>query len=223
MSKKRIIIFVIIALLLIAGIVVNIIAWKDREDIKNKQNQPTNVAEDVDNASENETFNNTFLNNSLANTDLTNITEEDLELSGEKYNVADVQDKDGNTTTLELEENKPMVMLFWNNTEDASMEALKNLQSFYDKYSEKITFASIVVADSFEENKSEVEKVITENEITIPVYYDTLDASASKANNVSNVPSLVMINKKGEKINTVTEDINTDVIEANLDILAENY
>lgn len=223
MSKKRIVIFVLIALLLIAGIVVNIIAWKGREDIKKEQNQSTNIAENVDNTSENETSNNTFLNNSLANTDLNNITEEDLELSGDKYNLADVQDKDGNTTTLELEENKPMIMLFWNTTEDVSIETLKNLQSFYDKYSEKITFASIVVADSFEENKSDVEKVVAENEITMPVYYDTIDASASKANNVSNVPSLVMINKKGEKINTVTEDINTDVIEANLDILSENY
>lgn len=213
----------LIALLLIAGIAVNIIAWKGREDLKKEQNQSTNVAENVDNASEDETSNSNFLNNSLANTDLTNITEEDLELSGEKYNLADVQDKDGNTTTLALEENKPMVMLFWNATEEVSMEALKNLQSFYDKYSGKITFASIVVADSFEENKSDVEKVITENEITMPVYYDTIDASASKANNVSKVPSLVMIDKKREIINTVTEDINTDVIEANLDILSENY
>lgn len=217
MTKKRIIIGILIVLLLIAGIVVNIIAMKGRKQLSENNNMSTNVAENVNNSSENK-----VLNTTLA--DVSNIISEDeLELGGDKYNSADVQDRDGNNVTLDIEENKPMVILFWNNTEEDAVDALKILQSNLEKYSEKITFSAVAVVDNSEEAKQEVENVIAENEITIPVVYDTVDASLSTANNVSKIPSVVIINKKGEIINTVTEDINQDVIEANLDIIAENF
>lgn len=217
MTKKRIIVFILIALLLISGIVVNIIAMQGRKELDKKDNISTNIAENVDNNIENK-----VLNTSLA--DVSNIiNEEDLELSGDKYNSFDVQDKDGNTVKLGLEENKPMVLLFWNNIEEVSVDALKLLQGYVEKYGEKVTFSSVAVIENSDEEKQDVEKVISENEITIPIVYDTEDGAASKANNISKIPSIVMINKKGEIINTVSDDINEDVIEANLDILVENF
>lgn len=217
MTKKRIIIGILIVLLLIAGIVVNIIAMQGRKQLSENNNMSTNFAENVNNSDENK-----VLNTTLA--DISNIISEDeLELGGDKYNSADVQDKDGNNVTLDVEENKPMVILFWNSAEESAVDALKILQSNLEKYGEKITFSAVAVVDNFEEAKQEIENVIAENEITIPVVYDTVEASLSTANNVSKIPSVVIVNKKGEIINTVTEDINQDVIEANLDIIAENF
>lgn len=217
MTKKRIIIGILIALLLIAGIAVNIIAMRERKQLEENNNISTNVAENVNSNTENK-----VLNTSLA--DVSNIISEDeLELGGDKYNSADVQDRDGNNITLDTEENKPMVILFWNNTEASAIDTLKILQSNVEKYGEKITFSAVAVVDNSEEAKQEVEKVIEENDITMPVLYDTVDASLTTANNVSKIPSVVIINKKGEIINTVTDDINQDVIEANLDIIVENF
>ena len=209
MSKKRIFIGILIALLLIAGIAVNIIAMQGRKEIEENNKVSTNVVKDVNNNTENRVPNTTLAD--IANV----ILEDELELGGDKYNPADVQDKDGNTVTLETEENKPMVILFWNDTEEGAIDALK--------YGDKITFSAVAVVDNSEEAKQNIENIISENGITIPLAYDTIDASLSTANNVSKIPSAVIINKKGEIINTVTNDINQDVIEANLDIVTENY
>lgn len=217
MSKKRIFIGILIALLLIAGIAVNIIAMQGRKEIEENNKVSTNVVKDVNNNTENRVPNTTLAD--IANV----ILEDELELGGDKYNPADVQDKDGNTVTLETEENKPMVILFWNDTEEGAIDALKVLQDNTEKYGDKITFSAIAVVDNSEEAKQNIENIISENGITIPVAYDTIDASLSTANNVSKIPSAVIINKKGEIINTVTNDINQDVIEANLDIVTENY
>ena len=68
-----------------------------------------------------------------------------------------------------------------------------------------------------------MEKYINENNISIPVVYDTKEGALVLENNITNFPTILMINKNGEIINTLTSEINDDIIEANLDILSENY
>ena len=88
MSKKRIFIGILIALLLIAGIAVNIIAMQGRKEIEENNKVSTNVVKDVNNNTENRVPNTTLAD--IANV----ILEDELELGGDKYNPADVQDKD---------------------------------------------------------------------------------------------------------------------------------
>lgn len=227
MSKKRIIIGILIALLLIAGIGVNIIAMQGRKEINEKQQNSTNAVQNVDNTSKKEDTKNAVkdevTNNEENNENI--MTEEELELTGDKYNPSDVIDKDGNTVTLETEENKPMVILYWNTENEGSIEALEVLQSFYDKYQEKVNFVSMAVVNNYEEEKSNVETVLTDKNINMPAYYDAVDGSCANANNVSNIPTLLVVNKNAEVINKIVDEVpkSADAVEANLDIITENF
>ncbi len=204
MKNKKIILGIAIAILLIAACVLGYVILEQNKASKvDLAKQSTDIAKKVENTKNN------------------NTVEDELKLNGDKYNSADVTDKDNNTVTLEQEENKPMLMAFWNLD---SMEVLNTIQSFYENYGEKVTFSAVGVVDLTEENRNTIDAFIGENNITIPVVYDSVEASASTSNNVSAIPTVLIINKDGEVINTVKEDnINKDVIEANLDIVTENY
>jgi len=226
MSKKRIIIGIVIALLLIAGIGVNIIAMQGRKEIEQKQMASTNTAQNVDNTSKKEDTQNVVKNEATNNEENNeNTMNEELELTGDKYNPADVIDKDGNTVTLETEENKPMVVLYWNAGNEGSIEALEVLQSFYDKYQEKVNFVAMAVVNNYEEEKANVETVLADKNITMLAYYDGVDGSSANANNVSNIPTLLVVNKNAEIINKVVDEVpkSADAVEANLDIITENF
>jgi hypothetical protein len=198
-NKKMIIVFALIAILLIAGIIVNVIAMKGKES----EDLYTKVEDNVDNVYDN------------------SIEDDELELSGEEYNSADVTDANDKEITITASENTPMLLIFWNNKEEKSIDALKTVQTYYSKYSSTVDIKAVAEVD--QDEKSEIQNIISENNITIPVVYDTVDYSLSKANNVSEIPTILVINKKGEIINTLTEEITEDVIEANLDILIEKY
>ena len=205
-NKKTVITFVLIGVLLTLAIVVNIIALSGKNEIKENHQTQTNLSTEFENIVENNV-----------------ITEEDLELVGEKYVPADVKDTNNNDTILEAEEDKPMILVFWNTSNVNSIEALKVIQSFYEKYNDNVKFSSVAVIDEFNENKEKVENFITENNITIPIMYDTVNNSLTTANNITKIPTILMINKNAEIINTLADEINEDIIEANLDILSENY
>lgn len=204
-NKKTLITFILIGILLILAIAVNIIALNGKNEVKKNIQVQSNVSTEVENTVE-------------ANV----ITEENLELTGEKYIEADVKDANDIETILEVKDN-PMIIVFWNISNENSVEALKTVQAFYEDYSEKINFNCVTVIDEVKETKENVEKFISENNITMPIVYDSKDNSLIKANNVTKIPTILIINKNAEIINTLTNEINEDIVEANLDILSENY
>lgn len=204
-NKKTLITFILIGILLILAIAVNIIALNGKNEVKENIQVQSNVSTEVENTVE-------------ANV----ITEENLELTGEKYIEADVKDANDIETILEVKDN-PMIIVFWNISNENSVEALKTVQAFYEDYSEKINFNCVTVIDEVKETKENVEKFISENNITMPIVYDSKDNSLIKANNVTKIPTILIINKNAEIINTLTNEINEDIVEANLDILSENY
>lgn len=134
---------------------------------------------------------------------------DELELRGDKFSGIS-------------EAGKPMIILYCNPKEESSMEAVKMLQNCYANYQEKVTFRVIVAMDN-EEEKGSADSFIAENNIEIPVTYELVIDSESTANEISNVPTLLMVNKRGEKINSLIDHITEDAINANLDILTENY
>lgn len=202
-NKKMIITFILIAILLIVAIAVNVIAIKGKKT--NNENN-TNLSSEVEN-----------------NVDKNIASEEDLELNGDKYIAGNVKDADDNDVTVDTNENTPMILVFWNTSEEKSIEALNAVQTYYEEYKDKITFNCVAVIDGVSETKEEIEEFISQNNITMPVVYDTTENSLTIANNITKIPTILMVDKKAEIINTLTDEINEDIIEANLDILAENY
>lgn len=210
--KKKIIICILIVALLALAIVVNLRAMQMKEDNKNSS---TTMKQDVEKENGKDEATDRNVDNRI----------EELELIGDKYKPEETMDKDGNTVSNELEEGRPMITLYWNTKEDSSKEALKILQIFYSqsKYVEKINFSAVAVVENFEEEKSEIENFIAENNIEVPVVYKTATNSEGMENDIANIPTLLVVNKKGEVINNMMNNITADSIEANLDIISENY
>lgn len=207
--KKKIIIIVLIIALFAVAVGVNFIAMKQKQ-----QNAPMNIAQN-DIPKEN-------LQVQEEDNEEINAKMDALELSGNQYKPETVVDKDGNSLTANLEENKPMITLYWNTKEEASKEALKFMQKKYSAYKDKVTFKAIATLDNMEEEKPFVESFITENNIEIPIVYSTSDSS-NTVNEIANIPTILVINKDGQVINTLINNITVDVIEANLDIITENF
>ena len=147
----------------------------------------------------------------------------DLDFSGPLYDASIIYDENNQKVTLSDFADKPMALIFFNTTNQESLDALKIFAENEEKYLEKINMAGICISDGISESMQTVKENLSENEILLNnIVYD-LDYSAKNEYHISKIPSLVFINKNNEVINTISSDMDEDVITANLDILAENY
>ena len=160
-------------------------------------------------------------NNNLEN----NITNQEVEFSGPKYKPSTVYDESNKEVSLLDLSDKPMALIFFNTTNQESIEALEIFNKYQEEYSDKVNIVGICISDGVTENTEKTIKTLEESGIELKnILYD-LDYSAKNEYNITTIPTLVFINKNKEIINTISkiEHINEDVITANLDILAENY
>lgn len=138
------------------------------------------------------------------------------------YNNFKVYDKENKEVTLETYKDKPVVVLFWQTNNAISVELLKNINSKYETYKEKIVFLPISMTDGRTETIETVENFLKASEITIPTYYD-LDTDAASIYNITEVPTILFIKKDNTVLNKKDGTISEDALLASLDILADNY
>ena len=148
-----------------------------------------------------------------------------IEFTGPEYKPSKVYKKKKKEISLEELADKPMALIFFNTSNEKSIEALEIFKKYEEEYSEKVNIIGICILDGVTETQDSVKKTLNANEININrVLFDS-KYSAKKDYNVDKIPTLVFINKNKQIINTISkdEDILDDVIHANLEILAENY
>lgn len=151
------------------------------------------------------------------------LNSENLEFSGSAYSPSKIYDENNQEISLDVFSDKPMALIFFNTTNEESIDSLKMFQAHESEYSEKVNIIAICVADGITENSDTVKEKLAENSIELKnVLYD-IDYTAKNEYNINTIPSFVFINKNGDVINTLENNIDEDVILANLDILAENY
>lgn len=138
------------------------------------------------------------------------------------YNNFKVYDKENKEVKLETYKDKPVVILFWQSNNVNSVELLKNINSKYEEYKDKVVFLPISMTDGRTESIESVENFLAASEITIPVYYD-LDTDAASIYNIAEVPTFIFIKKDNTILNKKEGNISEDALHASLDILAENY
>ena len=127
------------------------------------------------------------------------------------YTDFSVKDKNGNEIKLSDYKDSPVMILFWNNQNEDSIEMLKRLNEQYTNYENEIKF---IVINSGEEYQVEG--------VTLPIYQDT-NNKISKLYNVTEFPGMIYINKENEVFYAKTGLTTKDALKANLDILAENF
>lgn len=146
-----------------------------------------------------------------------------VEFSGPKYKPSKVYSEEQENVTLSNLADKPMALIFFNTTNEESLEALKLFAEQEKNYDEKVNIAAICVLDGTSENTEKIKATLSENGIILKNLLFDLDYSAKNEYNVSKIPTFVFVNKNQEIINTLELEINEDILTANLDILAENY
>lgn len=110
--------------------------------------------------------------------------------------------------------NKPMMLLFFNEEVEESTEVLKKVEELYPNYKETIQFFMINTA---KEINKELEK-----SYTLEIYYDFYEEAAIKYN-INKVPSMIYIDEFNSVFNAKEGFTTTDALEANLDILSNNF
>ena len=130
------------------------------------------------------------------------------------YKDITIYKEDGKEEKLSDYKDMPIMILFWNEKNEDSVEDLKKVDKLYSKYEDKIKFFMINTSDKTNEK--------LKNEISIEIYYDTYK-EAEKKYGIEEVPTLIYINKGNEVFNAKTGFTTVDALEANLDILSENF
>lgn len=124
------------------------------------------------------------------------------------------ENSDGNLTKLSESQDMATMVLFWNPDNADSVDVLKKVDSMNEKYEEKIKFYMINTSDKTPKN--------LEDELTIDIYYDNLKEGTSKFY-ITEIPSMIYIQKNNEVLHAKSGLTSTDALEANLDILSENF
>jgi len=127
------------------------------------------------------------------------------------YKAFSVQDKDGKMLDLSEYQNQPIVIFFWNESNEDSVEMLNKIDEQYESYKDKVVFIAI-----------STEEYNEKQEIKVPIYEDKQKEVASLYN-VTELPTIIYINKENEVFNAKTGISSTDALKANLDILSENF
>ena len=145
------------------------------------------------------------------------------EFTGPEYKPSKVYSEDESQVKLSDLSNKPMALIFFNTTNEESLDALKIFAAQEKNYEEDVNIVAICVLDGTSENVNVVKETLANNDIKLKNVLFDMDYSAKKEYNVNRIPTFVFINKDKEIINTLEEEVNEDIVTANLDILAENY
>ena len=145
------------------------------------------------------------------------------EFTGPEYKPSKVYNEDESQVKLSDLSNKPMALIFFNTTNEESLDALKIFAAQEKNYEEDVNIVAICVLDGTSENVNVVKETLANNDIKLKNVLFDMDYSAKKEYNINRIPTYVFINKDKEIINTLEIEVNEDIVTANLDILAENY
>lgn len=129
------------------------------------------------------------------------------------YNDATLFKSDKTEVKISDFKDKPIMLLFFNEENEDSIEVLKKVEEMYKNYEDTIQFFMINTAKEVNEE--------FEKDYTIDIYYDFYEDATIKYN-IEQLPSMIYINEENEVFNAKTGFTTTDALEANLDILSNN-
>ena len=150
------------------------------------------------------------LNNNLAPIDDISRTKD---ISNVKYLKFTVYRKDMTEVNLSEYENNPVMILFFDEKSEDSINVLDKVESIYDKYKDQIKF---LVIDIDKDANIELEK-----NYSMEIFYDFY-GEAIRNYNIVEYPSMIYITDNNEIFNAKTGVTSLDALEANLDILSNN-
>lgn len=117
---------------------------------------------------------------------------------------------------------KPILIYFWSETNQDSIKQLKMIQDLYNMYNNDINFVIVTMFDSAYASIKNIEKVLTENNITMPNYYD-LDSNAKNTYMLTEPPVTILVDRNEKLVNSKEGLLDTDALSASVEILVEDF
>lgn len=121
---------------------------------------------------------------------------------------------DNTEVDLSEYENKPMMMVFFDDRGEESLQVLSEVDSMYETYKDTAKF--LMINTNRDVNES------LKNEYKIEIFYDFYKEAVRKYN-IKEFPTMIYVQKDNTIFNAKTGVPSLDSIEANLDIITENY
>lgn len=117
---------------------------------------------------------------------------------------------------------KPILIYFWSETNQDSINQLKMVQDLYNIYSNDINFVIVTMFDGEYASTKSVEKLLVENNITMPNYYD-LNANAKNTYMLTEPPVTILVDRNEKLVNTNEGILDADALSASVEILVEDF
>ena len=152
--------------------------------------------------------------NASVYTEYTTNESKTTDLGINNYSEFTVYRDDKSEINLKDYEGYPMMILFFDDTDEESMEVLDKVESVYKKYEDKVAFLMINVDQIV--NYELVEKY------TIDILYDFYKEAVRKYN-ITEFPSMLYISEENKVINSKSGVPTLDALEANLELLSGDY
>lgn len=222
MNNKNLKLIIIAVVLIVGAIGLNFfVFFNNNKDTKAEANEVETIYEVVDEVKEG----NVVLDEeSMAeiekaknpSKDTTNVVEESktVDLNIKEVKKLSLVDKEQKEVNADNFKDKANFIMFFDNSNEDSIEMLDRVNSEYKNYKEKINF---VIIDISEETKSDLN-----SKYDFDIYFD-VDNQTKDAYEIKNTPSMIYILEEGEVLNSKSGLTTKDALQANLDILSGNF
>lgn len=149
---------------------------------------------------------------------------EEIETKEKVKNFLDfsVYNSNNEEVTLYSFRGKPILVYFWSETNQDSINQLKMVQDLYNIYKDDVNFVVVTMFDGEYASIKSVEKILFENEITMPNYYD-LDSNAKNTYMLTKAPVTMLIDRNEKLVNTNEGILDADALSASVEILVEDF
>lgn len=132
-----------------------------------------------------------------------------------------VQDSSDGVWKLSDFRGKPVVLNFWSSTCPPCMEEMPLFQQFWEKYGSEVEFMIVNLTDGYNDTFASAMEVVTENEYTFPVYFDTAMEGAI-AYSIRSMPMTFFIDANGVIVTEYLGMLTEETLEAGIQgILAD--
>ncbi|NLD87255.1 MAG: TlpA family protein disulfide reductase [Clostridiales bacterium] len=131
-----------------------------------------------------------------------------------------VFDLEGNEVKLSDFFGKPVVVNFWASWCGPCRMELPAFDNLAEEYGEDVEFMMVNLTDGYRETVSGIEKFVTSNGLTFPLYFD-INGNASTAYSVYSIPLTVFIDSDGNVKNKHNGTMSENKLRTYIESLTE--
>ena len=129
-----------------------------------------------------------------------------------------VYDGDGNAVSLSDFRGKPVILNFWASWCGPCKSEMPEFQAAFESYGDDIHFVMVDLVDNHQESQKQGQALISANDYTFPVYFDT-DMDAAVTYGVNAIPATYFLDENGYLVTSARGALNKERLQQGIDLL----